>query len=198
MPGDCIQKDTRTKSLMRSQLLTRRKSTAWPLAGPVRREKIESLALERKVQECVLKQGESYYGKLSVRDDLRKVKVPDAKHNQQLLQDWDGVLVSDKTIVLIESKLSPSSEDVTESLRKKDVFDALLKEGKISYCLDNVPGDAEEKPRLPCAENSSCKCRSMETDLIVGGLLFHDNVYKMCKKKGIHIVRVSGERFCLD
>ena len=146
----------------------------------------------------MLKQGESYYGKLSVRDDLRKVKVPDAKHNKQLLQEWDGVLVSNKTIVLIENKHSPSSEDVAESLRKKDVFDALLKDGKISYCMGNVPGDAENKPRLPCTENSSCKCRSMETDLIVGGLLFHDNVHRMCKKKGIRIVRVSGERFCLD
>ncbi len=160
--------------------------------------RVESLALEREVQECVLKQGGSYYGKLSVRDDLRKVKVPGAKHNKQLLQEWDGVLVSDKTIILIEAKHSPSSEDVTESLRKKDVFDALLKEGKISFCTGDVPGDAEEKLRLPCTENSSCKCRSMETDLIVGGLLFHDNVQRMCKKKGIRIVRVSGERFCLN
>ena len=58
-------------------------------------------------------------------------------------------MVSDKKIVLVRSKRSPSSEEVIESLRKKDVFDALLKEGKISYCTDDVPGDAEEKPRLP-------------------------------------------------
>jgi hypothetical protein len=33
----------------------------------------------------------------------------------------------------------------------------------------------------------------METDLIVGGLLFHDNVRQMCKKRGIRVVRLSGE-----
>ena len=109
--------------------------------------------------ENVLKHVESYYGKLSVRDYLRKAcEGARCEAQQAALQDWDGVLVSNKKIVLIASKRCPSSEEVTKSLCKEDVFATLLKEGKISYCTDYVPGDAEEKPRLPCAENSSCKC----------------------------------------
>lgn len=33
----------------------------------------------------------------------------------------------------------------------------------------------------------------MEADLIVGGLLFHDNVRQICKEGGIRVVRLSKE-----
>jgi hypothetical protein len=90
-----------------------------------------SLQRESAIQvlECVLKQGGRHYGKLCLRDDLRKVNVPNPEHNKHLLQEWDGVLVNAGSVFSALPVASPSLQEALLSIIPRMVF------------LSFVPGD---------------------------------------------------------
>jgi hypothetical protein len=138
----------------------------------------ENQILETEVAECFVKQAPPDFGKLVIRDDLRKVNVTEHRQDdseESLVQEWDGVIANTRQVFLLEVKHSVREKHIRESLKKKKELDAALAENKIS------------------GWEQFCK-----TVLVIGGSDFPQHLRSQCKDHGIMIVRPSGGRFCLE
>jgi hypothetical protein len=128
-----------------------------------------------------VKQAPPDFGKLVIRDDLRKVNVTEHKQDdseESWLQEWDGVIANTDQVFLVEVKHSVREKHIRESLMKKEKLDAALAQRNVT----EVPGWEQ----------------FCNTKLVIGGSDFPQHLRRQCKDKGIMTVRPSGGRFCLE
>ena len=87
---------------------------------------VEDRALEDEVNECVLA---SLPKGLELRDDLRQVRKLGAEHC--IWQEWDGVMINGKELLLIETKRAGTQEHLELLKKRRDTFVEELTKGTL-------------------------------------------------------------------
>lgn len=140
----------------------------------------ENKSLEKEVTMCFAQQAPPELGKLIIREDLRKVQNKTMQDKTAVLQEWDGVVITQSSLVfLVETKHSVKYDDIRQSQRKKIRLDGYLAAGNIT-------------------DSGWQHFRGSKTVLVIGGVDFPEDLRKFCKDEGIMIVSPSGGRFWLE
>jgi hypothetical protein len=135
----------------------------------------ENKIIDQEVAQCFLHQAPCDFGELKICPDLRRIKLPGAKKDDDVLQEWDCVVENGARAFVVEAKHSLRRRTVDQIIEKKQELDAILAATKI-----------------PGWEQFS------RTELVIGASDFPDDVRSYCKSKGIMVIRPSGGRYCLE